>query len=549
MVNAMRVSLLFPRFVLGSFLAAALSAAVSQVSAPQSGFGLFENHIDVGETPSKGSASYDAAAQEYRLTGGGANMWGAVDAFQFAWKRIDSGDFSVTADVHFIGQGALPHRKAVLMVRQSLDANSAYADVALHGDGLTALQFRPVAGAETSEVRSSESAPVRIRIERRGAQFIMYAGKTEQSLMRSGPATVSLQGPVYIGLGVCSHDANVLETAVFSNVRIQELPATEPNPNPSRVRSKISVYDLASRSVHVVYSDDKLWEAPNWSPDGKYLIANSGGKLYKFVLDAKGEAQPGALGLDPGYRCNNDHGLSPDGKWLALSAERDSAKHGSAKGSQVYVATADGAGPRMLTPRVPSYFHGWSPDGRWLAFVGQRGGNFNIYRVPVNGGDEEKLTSHPGFDDGPDYSPDGKWIYINSYRSGGWDIWRFPSQGAGPDDSKTVRITADAKEDWFPHPSPDGQWLIFLSFPPGTQGHDVKTSVQLRLMPLHPSRAKAARPGTPALPADAVSGSSPDHDKTIQTLTEFFGGQGTINVNSWSPDSKKFAFVSYELLQ
>jgi Tol biopolymer transport system component len=186
---------------------------------------------------------------------------------------------------------------------------------------------------------------------------------------------------------------------------------------------------------------------------------------------------------------------------------------------------------------MPSYFHGWSPDGRWLAFVAERNGNFDIYRIPSDAAKdakEERLTSDPGFDDGPDYSTDGKWIYINSNRDGGWNIWRFPADGAGPSDAKAERITNDAQEDWFPHPSPDGKWIAFLSFPPGTPGHDTKTSVHLRLIP-------ASQGPAPAGPIE-------DWSDSIQILTEFFGGQGTINVNSWSPDSKKFAFVSYQLL-
>jgi TolB protein len=500
------------------------SLAAQQHSAP---IGMFETHADVGVTPQKGSASYSAATGEYRVTGGGANMWGSVDAFHFVWKRV-TGNFSVTAEVHFVGAGAEEHRKAVLAVRQSLDANSAYADVALHGDGLTSLQFRPVPGAETSEVRSPVKGPVRIRIERRGAQFMVYVGRPGETLVPSGPATVGLEGPVYVGLGVCSHDANVFETAVFSNVSIQELPASAAELNPTRVRSRISVYDLESKSVHVVYSADKLWEAPNWSPDGKYLLANSGGAIYRFVLDAKGEAQPEKLALDNGYECNNDKGLSLDGKWLAFSAE-----HAGAKGSQVFVANADGTDPKLLTPNIPSYFHGWSPDGRWLAFVAKRGGNFDIYRVSANGGTEERLTSSPGFDDGPDYSPDGKWIYINSDRSGAWDIWRFPAEGAGANDAKAERITGDAQEDWFPHPSPDAKWLVFLSYPPGTKGHDFKTAVELRMI---------------LMPASGAPAQPPPGEDSIQVLTQFFGGQGTINVNSWSPDSKTFAYVSYELL-
>src|SRR5277367_1760604 len=296
--------------------------------------------------------------------------------------------------------------------------------------------------------------------------------------------------------------------------------------NPSNVRSRISIYDLETKSIRVVYTADKLWEAPNWSPDGKYLLANSGGALYKFVLDVSGKAQPEKLALDSGYECNNDHGITRDGNLLAFSA-----KYGASQDSRVFVATSDGTKPRLLTTNSPSYFHGWSPDGKWLAFVGKRGDHFNIFRAPVGGGNEERLTSSPVNDDGPDYSPDGKWIYINSNRNG-WDIWRFPADGAGPSDSKAERITADELEDWFPHPSPDGKWLVFLSFPKGTPGHDVKTNVQLRMMPMPQSapHATTAEPGS------------------IESLAQIFGGQGTINVNSWSPDSRKFAFVSYEVL-
>ena len=526
----MKLSRLFNQgILLLTILLLSCAAPLSAAQEHPDSIGLFEAHTDLGDNPRKGSASYDAATGEYRITGGGANMWGKVDAFHFVWKRA-AGNFAITADVHFIGKGVEDHRKAVVAVRQNLDPNAAYADVALHGDGLTSLQFRPVPGAETSEVRSSVNAPVRIRIERRGAQFLMSVGKPGQPLEASVPATVSLEGPVYVGLGVCAHDAQVLEAAVFSNVSIQELPATKPDANPENVRSKISVYDLESKSVQVVYSADKLWEAPNWSPNGKYLIANSGGVIYRFVLDAKREAQPEKLALDKAYDCNNDKALSPDGKRLAFSAQ-----HAPAKGSQVYVSNADGTSPQMVTANIPSYFHGWSPDGRWLAFVGERGGNFDIYRVSATGGKEERLTSSPGFDDGPDYSPDGKWIYINSDRSGGWDIWRFPSEGAGPNDAKAERVTGDAGEDWFPHPSPDGKHLVFLTFPAGTKTHDSKTAVQLRMIPLPASDAPAQ------LPKD-------NDDDAIPVLIQLFGGQGSINVNSWSPDSKKFAFVSYELL-
>ncbi len=496
--------------------------------------GIFEGHGDIGVTPKPGSVVYDSASGEYQVTGGGANIWSTADAFQFAWTRL-SGDVTLTADVRFIGTGKVNHRKAVLMIRQGLYANAAYADVAVHGDGLTSLQFRPTDGAETQEVKAEVNGPRRIRIERRGNVFTMFAENPGKDLKAAGTATVVLQDPVYVGIGVCSHDADIVETAVFSNVQlaaktvsenqlavVADAPAAAPRGGNARDRkkSRISIYDMSSRSIRVVYESDKVFEAPNWSPDGKYLLSNSGGNLFRIPLD--GAAEPQKIDLGSISRCNNDHGISPDGKWLALSASPGRGE------SQVFLASIDGAHPRLMTPKAPSYFHGWSPDGRWLAFVGQRNGIFNLYRVAAAGGDEERLTSQAAYDDGPDYSPDGGWIYFNSNRSGNWDIWRMPAEGAGAADEKAQQVTWDELEDWFPHPSPDGKWLVFLSFPKGTEGHDAEMEVSLRLMPL---------PGAKIEPA------------AIQVLGKVFGGQGTINVNSWSPDSRKFAFVSYEIAE
>jgi Tol biopolymer transport system component len=315
---------------------------------------------------------------------------------------------------------------------------------------------------------------------------------------------------------VCSHDANVLETAVLSNVKI-----TVPAPQ-TRYRSRISIYSLKDKSTTTVFTADQVFEAPNWSPDGKYLLVNSAGGLYRLSLNGAAP-QPERLNLDPSYRCNNDKALSPDGKQLAMSCSTPTSRQ-----SQVFLADADGTNPKLMVAATPSYFHGWSPDGRWLSFVGQRDGNFDIFRVSAAGGPEERLTSNRGYDDGSDYSPNGKWIYFNSDRAGGaWDIWRMPADGAGPDDQKAERVTSDEMEDWFPHPSPDGKQLVFLSFPKGTSGHNDKLEVQLRMIPLPGQKLKATPP---------------------QVLTTFFGGQGTINVGSWSPDSKKFAYVIYEKL-
>ncbi|NUM99770.1 MAG: TolB family protein [Bryobacteraceae bacterium] len=266
---------------------------------------------------------------------------------------------------------------------------------------------------------------------------------------------------------------------------------------------------MAGEGKREVFSSDRLFEAPNWSPDGRYLVLNSGGKLWR--LKAEG-GKPELIPTGAVNRINNDHGISPDGKWLAISA------------GPIYVLPWAGGVPEQVTPLAPSYYHGWSPDGKTLVYCARRDTNFDIYAIGVSGGQEVRLTVNAGYDDGPDYSPDGKWIYFNSDRSGSWDIWRMPAAGAGPDDKAAERTTSDEMEDWFPHPSPDGKWLIFLSYEKGTKGHPANQHVVVRRMSL--SRDASAAPG-------------------IAEVVKLFGGQGTLNVNSWSPDSKRFAYVSY----
>lgn len=272
--------------------------------------------------------------------------------------------------------------------------------------------------------------------------------------------------------------------------------------------SLVSVYDVEKKSVEVVARLQGVYEAPNWSPDGSYLLINGQGKLWKLALQDKAvkEVPSGLTG------CNNDHGISPDGKWIVASAKGESGK------SEIYVLPAEGGRARLVTKLAPSYFHGWSPDGEWLAFVGQRENNFDLYRIRAAGGEEERLTGHPAFDDGPDYSPDGRWIYWNTDRSGDYDIWRLPASGG---EQRAERITSDEMNDWFPHLSPDAKWIVMVSFAAGTKGHPANQSVVLRMM----------RNGGKAAP---------------ETIVKLHGGQGTMNVNSWAPDSKRFAFVQYE---
>jgi hypothetical protein len=468
--------------------------------------GIFDGHGDVGTVLHPGSVNYDAAKQSYTLAGSGENMWFTADGFQFVWKKV-SGDVSIAADVNFLGEGKNPHRKAVVMVRQTLDADSAYADVALHGEGLTSLQYRDEKGATTHEIQANLSAPRRIQLEKHGDYVYMLLGKgSDSTQVAGGSIRVPIHGEYFVGIGVCSHEKDLIEKAVFTNVQLQAPPAASGQP---ALYSTLETVPIESTDRRVVYVAPGRFEAPNWMPDGKSLLFNRNGHIEKIAVTG---GTPETIDTGFANRCNNDHGISPDGHLLAIS-DQSQEEHRSL----VYVLPITGGTPKRLTQNSPSYWHGWSPDGKTLAFVGERNGNFDIYAIPVTGGEEKRLTTAPGLDDGPDYSPDGKYIYFNSERTGQMQIWRMRADG-----SEQEQVTSDEHNNWFPHISPDGKWMVFLSYDTSVKGHPEDKDVMLRLMSLA--------------------------DKKITVLAKLFGGQGTINVPSWSPDSKKLAFVSYQWL-
>ncbi|MBE7178683.1 MAG: TolB family protein, partial [Mucilaginibacter polytrichastri] len=254
------------------------------------------------------------------------------------------------------------------------------------------------------------------------------------------------------------------------------------------IRSNVHVLDVASGKQQTIYSQVLHLEAPNWSRDGRYLLVNSKGALYKLKTTG-GELEK--LNIGDAQGCNNDHGFSFDGKWLAISHSING------KGSHISVLPADGGQPKTLTQKTPSYWHGWSPDGKTLAYCAQRDGNFDVYTIPVAGGDEKRLTKEDGLDDGPEYSPDGKFIYFNSYRTGKMQIWRMLADGSNPE-----QITKDELANWFAHVSPDGKWIAYISYlDDQAQNHPFGKRVKLRLMNLETRKVRDLTP-------------------------EFFGGQG-----------------------
>jgi Tol biopolymer transport system component len=280
------------------------------------------------------------------------------------------------------------------------------------------------------------------------------------------------------------------------------------------IRSVLMTVEVPSGRIATVYRADRHFEAPNWSRDG-YFIVNSQGRLYRLSARDPKQLEP----IETGFatRANNDHGISPDGRSLVVSHEVTD----DWQTSTIYVLPITGSTtPKQVTTRTPSFWHGWSPDGKTLAFVGRRDGEFDIYTIPVEGGEERRITTCRGLDDGPDYSPDGAFIYYNSFCSGKMQIWRMRPP---PDGTRPEQLTRDEYSNWFPHPSPDGRWVVFLSYLEDQgQSHPFGKQVKLRLMDLR--------------------------DGSVRDLTPpFFGGQGTINVPSWSPDSRRVAFVTFEI--
>lgn len=266
------------------FLLTSACYAITDTQKSPAPKGLFEGNQDVGTVLHNGDVSYNPAKKSYTVSGSGENMWFAKDAFHFVWKRV-SGDVSLTADISFVGTGREAHRKGCLMIRQSLDNDSSYADAALHGDGLTSLQFRETKGATTHEVQANTNAPKRLRIEKRGEWVRLYIANGKEGFHFSGSATrLALEGDFYIGIGVCSHHKDTIEQAVFSKVDIKtNLPAPSHEPT---LYSTLETQAIASTDRRVTYVTAKHIEAPNWHPSGESLLFNGGGRIYQISQKA-----------------------------------------------------------------------------------------------------------------------------------------------------------------------------------------------------------------------------------------------------------------------
>jgi Tol biopolymer transport system component len=478
--------------------------------------GIFDSQSDVGSVVPAGTATYDPASKVYTLSAAGANTWYHVDAFHYLWRKM-TGDVALSAEIRFprarYAHDPNPHRKAILMFRQTLDPGAVYADAVQHGSAMTALQYRRDRGANTQDIELNLDAPRTVRIEKRGDTVTLLLSMQGEPLHQVGASTtVRLREPFYAGLGALSHDVGTTDVVEFSNVQIESLAA----PLKSARRTLYSTLQTIQtedqfRRALVVRTVPSYMQAASWAPDGGSIYVHEAGRIERIPY-----LPPGVGGvpqvLDTGalVDCSGNYGLSPDGKSLALSC---AASRGGMH--QVYVLAVQEQGPphRVTVGGESSFFHAWSPDSRSIAFTRGSADRADIFTIEAAGGTELRLTRDT-VNDGPDYSADGKLIYFDSSRSGSTQIWRMKIDGSGAE-----QLTDDESLNSSPHVSRDGRTIAFLS------------------------RTPTLRPGIGASSIKLMSFS----DGQIRTLVNFQGDRGSFSMYAWG-DANHLAFVSYQML-
>jgi len=470
--------------------------------------GIFDGHNDIGNPKLLGSVQYDQESQIYRISGAGSNMWSSEDQFHYLWKQMQ-GDFILRCKLQFLGEGVNAHRKIGWIVRDNFHTSSPHVNASIHGDGLTNLQFRKTKGGETEEIQTGVEMPDILQLERKDGKYLMSVAHDGEEFTTVELDSVGLRNEVFVGLYVCSHDSNVVEQAVFSNVRIVKPAPEDFRPYRDYIGSNLEIMDIESGNRKIVFRSTHSLQAPNWMHDGNTLIYNSNGVLYNFDIPTGNISM-----LNTGFvtRNNNDHVISFDGKMLGISSQLPEDNNSST----IYTLPIEGSdNPKRISQGGHSYLHSWSPDGKYLIFTGQRNGKYDIWRIAVENSQETPITDTPGLDDGSEYGPEGKYIYFNSNRTGTMEVWRVDADGNNP-----KQMTDDEHQNWFPHVSPDNKWIVFIAFPAeiGNTDHPFYKRCMLKLMPVEGGETKV--------------------------IAFIYGGQGTINTPSWSPDSKKIAFVS-----
>ena len=488
---------------------------LSQVSYAQERIvRIFQTSKKMNNLRLSGTASYDEETQVYTIKGAGTDSHGQGYNTAELYQKL-KGDFILTANFEFV-EGHSAQSKIGWMARASEAKDADTAGAFLYGDGLTKGEWHERRRTEVEHPRdnkqTAESFYQVIQLERSGDRFTVRAARPGEALQEISSKTMgSMPREVLAGIMIGSQKKDEVAVGRVWNLRIDQ-----PVPNdydPSRegwIGCRLETMNVFDGKRKVIYEKKDRFEAPNWMMNGKELLFNMDGLLYTIPA----EGGPIEL-LDTGFanNLNNDHCISFNGEKIGIS-------HDGKNGSKIYYLPTTGGTPTEVTKKAPSYLHGWAPNNEEVVYVATREGNktFDIYRQKIAGGEEERLTDTKENEhvDGCEYSPDGKYIYYNGSKNGGsMQLWRMK-----PDGSQKEQLTFDEYNDWFPHISPDGKWIAFISFPQDIElnSHPSFKRVMLRIMP--------------------ASGGAP------KVIAHLYGGQGTINVNSWSPDSKHIAFVS-----
>lgn len=465
---------------------------------------------DIGDIKNAGSYSYNPSTEEYIVSGSGNNSWHEKDEFCFLWSKAQ-GNIILYSLLKFLESGHNPYPKAGLMIRKTLEPQSPYVSVSLQANGQVFMHYRSKSDPISKEIPDIRDLLSILQIEKSDDNFVIKACKKGFPLEKTGETYIDFgSGEFYVGLFVCSCNPDMIKKVSFLNTRLS-IPAN-PNfvPYTDYIGSQIEILDIETGLRKLVFKTPENLEAPNWSPDGKFLVLNGKGKLYRYNFET---GTLNTIYTDFANSNNNDHGIAPDGKRLVISHHLADLPQG--QNSIIFTLPIEGGVPKRVTRNGPSYWHGWSPDGKYLIYTANRNNQWDIYKIPAEGGDEIQLTNNKGLDDGSQYSANGKYVWFNSNRSGSMEIWRMKADG-----SEQTQITNDEYQNWFAHESPDSKKIILLSYLSDIDlsDHPYYKHVMLRIM-----NANELQP---------------------KVIAHLYGGQGTINVPSWSPDSKKVAFVS-----
>lgn len=460
--------------------------------------GIFSLSKSENSNQNKGSFSYQSKDQSYTFKGRNQTVFDKI-----------KGDFIATANFEMIKKDK--NQQEFGWFISSDVPNSNYHILATQSEtGFTQLKLKT--NHEEIALNPTKRNYTVLELERQGNEIILRGAHQYEPMEELARYALNAL-PESINLGIFYDSDSPINEGLAWNIRVDQPKnqAASPYFDHDWMGCRMEIMDIATGKRKVIYTKESTFEAPNWMPKGDQLLFNMDGSLYKIPIEG-GEISK----LNTGFadRLNNDHCISFDGKMLGISHSN------KGEGSKVYYLPLEGGEPTLFTRESPSYLHGWSPDGKNLVYIANRPGSssYDIYKKALAGGEEINLTKNEEYShaDGSEYSPDGKYIYYNgSVRGGTMQIWRMMADG-----SEKEQLTFDANNNWFPHISPDGKWMVYISFDKNIDlnSHPSFKRVSLKMMP-------------------AQGGAS-------KTIAYLYGGQGTINVNSWSPDGKYIAFVS-----